>query len=203
MNVHPYEDIEAFAMGALEPGGSQRLLEHADSCPTCAVLLAEAMNSVAGLEPPGNRPLLRQNVAARVYSRPRVVRWAAGVAALAAVIALAVWNYQLQSNRLEVPIAMLVHSHFAHHALRGSPGSAKVIQALDGSWLYLVGDQLKPQSKYYLWESVGGKEREVGQFSTNLRGQAAAYWQQPTAKIEAFVVSTSQQPGAGVELRWP
>ena len=201
MTTHPYDDIEAFALGGLDADAGARLLEHADQCPTCAVLLAEAMRAAAALEPPGER-----NLVARIFSRQprRIAPWIGSFVAAAALIALAMWNVDLRSKIFPVPIASLVHSHFQHHELHGVAGSAKVIQALDGSWLYLVGDELAPRSTYYLWEVVGGKEREVGPFETNSGGQAAAYFESSPAKIQALVVSsTPGEPSNGGDLRWP
>jgi hypothetical protein len=205
MSVHPYEGIEAFAIGALESEDARRLMQHADQCQTCAIVLAEAMQVAAGLEPEQRRPI---NVAARVYPRASrrrtLASWAAGIAAAAALVALTLYNDDLRSSSLNVPVAALVHSHFTHHALRGTIGSAKVIQALDGSWLYLVADNLKPKSEYSLWEIAGARQREVGTFSTNSRGQASAYFQQPAAKVRALIVRAGNQAGSGgPELRWP
>jgi hypothetical protein len=135
----------------------------------------------------------------------RLPAWIASAAA-AAAIALFVWNVQLRSSLLPVPIASLVHSHFEHHPLRGAAGagSAKVIQALDGSWLYLVADGLRPNATYALWDSVSGMQREVGTFRSNARGEAAAYWQQSPAKIQAFTVTVgSAQPSGPGSLHWP
>ncbi len=208
MNMHPYDEIEAFALGGLEIGEASRVLEHAESCPTCGILLAEAMRTVTALEPSDERvPTPMMSVGARVYSRPptRTYAWVASVAA-AAAIALFAWNLDLRSHSLPLPIASLVHSHFEHHALRGAPGagSAKVIQALDGSWLYLVADGLKPNTQYVLKEVVAGSERDVGSFHSNDTGQAAAYWSQPTAKIQEFSIEPQgQSQAAGSGLRWP
>lgn len=207
MNTHPYDEIEAFALGALEIGEGSRVLEHAESCPTCGILLAEAMRTVAALEPSYERALISTRVGKRAYLRPpsRTYAWVASVAA-AAAIALFAWNLELRSHTLALPIASLVHSHFEHHALRGVPGagSAKVIQALDGSWLYLVADGLRPNTQYVLADTVAGGEHDVGSFHSNATGQAAAYWSQPPAKIQGFSIrpkGQSQAPGAG--LRWP
>jgi hypothetical protein len=205
MTTHPYEDIDAFALGALDEQEAARVLEHADACPTCAVLMAEAMRAGSSLEPEGQRRIPRRDGGARLQPRARATwyGWAAAVAA-AATIALFVWNVNLRSGSLEVPIASLVHSHFQHHELRGSGGSAKVIQALDGSWVYLVGDQLAPRSQYYLWETVGGNQREVGAVATNGRGEAAAFFRQPPVKVEAFVLANAPgTPSSAGTLRWP
>lgn len=207
MTTHPYDDIEAFALGGLDQESGNRLLEHADRCPTCAVLLAEAMRAATSLEPVGERPVrLAVSLVSRVHKpvQRNTAIWAAWSGLAAAVVALVIWNADLRSKTFAVPIASLVHSHFEHHALHGLSGSAKVIQALDGSWIYVVGDELTPGSTYYLWEVTGGKERELGSFAVNSHGQATAYWEQPATKIQAFVVSDTQgEPRNGGDLRWP
>ncbi len=127
--------------------------------------------------------------------------WAVGVAAAAAIVGLLVWNLTLRSSMPIVPIAALVHSHFTHHALRGDVGNVKVIQALDGRWLYLVADGLTATTRYELFETADGAKRRVGDFLTTKSGQATAYWEQAPTRIQALqVVSAgSSAPGA----RWP
>lgn len=212
MTTHPYDDIEAFALGGLDDADARRVLAHADQCSTCAVLLSQAMSSVAAMERPEPRrmsapielPTGGSNIVALRRRRWPGAAWWVAAAAVAAAIVLALWNANLRSQSFTVPIASLVHSHFEHHALHGISGAAKVIQSLDGSWLYLVADGLEPHSTYYFWEVTGGHERKIGSFSTNANGRAAAYWQQPAAKITAFVVSSdSSEPTNGGELRWP
>ncbi|HXW50759.1 MAG TPA: hypothetical protein VEJ41_02110 [Candidatus Acidoferrales bacterium] len=201
MISHPYDDIEAYALGALDAQTAASVLEHAEGCATCAVLMADAMTVASALEPQGVRPFAMS--ARSVARQPRAAAYAwVGAVAAAAAIALLAWNVDLRSNTFYVPIASLVHSHFEHHPLHGASGagSAKVIQSLDGSWLYIVGDGLATRSTYELDEVVSGQPHEVGTFTTNARGQAAAYWQQPAQRIQAF----SAVPVNGVgQLHWP
>lgn len=225
MMTHPYDDIEAYALGSLEPEQAQRVIEHADSCPTCAVLMADAMATVhAMLGPQTDRPLDQARVlqrlpkpqlfraSGRAESRTRrsaALPWTLATAALAACLGLLLWNAQLGSRTITVPIASLVHSHFTHHALRaaaaGVPGSAKVIQAVNGQWLYVVADGLKPRTTYELSEIVGGQQRAVGKFSSNDRGDAAAYWEQEPKKIDGFAIAPASDAAkiSKDELRWP
>jgi hypothetical protein len=214
MTEHPHDDIEAFALGALDGLSAQRVLAHADACPTCAVLLAEAMHNTDALEPTRERALKTEIDIAKaacvaghsVEPQRRLSRWAVPAALAAAVVALLVWNLNLslRSTQLVVPVASLVHSHFEHHALRGAVGSAKVLQALDGIWLYLVADGLTPRSRYQLWEKSEGTTHEVGTFTTDAGGVATAYWGQKPQKVASFVVARSaDEATSGGGLRWP
>jgi anti-sigma factor RsiW len=211
---HPYEDIEAFALGGLEPDRQRAVLDHADACPTCAVLLADAMTGVSALaeleEPLAvSRPVPLVADARRSLPRrlaPSV--WFAGAAA-AACLALLLWNVQLRNEAIGVPAAppvvALVHSHFIHHPLTGSVGTAKVIQAVDGHWVYVLADGLTPNARYDLWETRHGGAIKVGEFVTDRDGLAAQYFEQAPGAIEGFSVTGSdktptQDPQA---LRWP
>lgn len=212
MMAHPHDDIESYALGGLEEDAARLVLAHADQCPTCAVLLAEAIRVASSLEPGGERPLskpiaLGDLAPARVVVPgpwSRLTRWTVPLTATAAMVALLVWNLNLRSAVVAVPIASLVHSHFAHHALHGSIGDAKVIQALDGRWLYLLADGLSPKTRYRLFETADGAKREVGAFMTTTSGQATGYWEQTPTQIQAFDVepeaATSSPSGV---LRWP
>jgi len=83
MTQHPYDDIDAFALGSVDDATARALLDHADACPTCAVLLADAMAGVgalASLEAP--RPVKRTSPDIGVtVLRPRrpVSTWIAGM----------------------------------------------------------------------------------------------------------------------------
>jgi hypothetical protein len=190
---HPIDQIEAFALGDLDPAAGNSVLEHADACPTCAILLAEAMSGVAVLaasdaerQQPG-APKVTSLSSRRAGNRP--LAWWTGAAAAAAVV-LGVWNVELRRSQPVLPIASLVHSHFQHHALVSLPsaGSAKVILALDGSWLYALGDGLERNAGYQLWEtrSPSGAPAEVGEFQSDAAGDAAAYWRQPPGPVTAL-----------------
>jgi hypothetical protein len=195
MIQHPHDDIEALALGSLDEVSARRVLAHADECATCAVLVAQAMSAAAALEAEGERPLALPSrlgdiggwaSAARL---PRFVplQWVAGLAAVV-IIGLLVWNLSLRSSMPTVPVASLVHSHFEHHALRGPIGDVKVIQALDGHWLYLLADGLPPRTRFDLFETSDGMQRRVGEFATTASGQATAYWEQAPTRIQALRV---------------
>jgi len=203
-NDHPYEDIEPFALGDLPAERQRDILAHADGCPTCAVLLADAMTGVsalAELEEP--REVLRPAPAAVTEDVRRLVprriapsAWFAGLAA-AACLALLLWNVQLRNEAIGVPaappIAALVHSHFIHHPLTGPAGDAKVIQAVDGRWVYVVADGLTPRSRYVLWETRGNDTVKVGEFSSDGSGSAAQYFEQAPAAIVGYAVTAADQ----------
>lgn len=218
-NDHPYADIDAFALGDLEPDRQRAVLEHADMCPTCAVLLADAMTGVSALaqleepieltRPAPTVSAARRSSARRLPER-RIARstWLAS-AAVAACLALLAWNVQLRNEAIGFPapppVAALVHSHFIHHPLIGPAGDAKVIQAIDGHWVYVLADGLAPRSRYALWEKRGGDTVKVGEFSTDGGGAAAQYFEQAPAAIDAYAVTAADQTPAKDPraLRWP
>ena len=212
MMAHPHDEIEALALGGLDEVTSHRVLEHADACPTCAVLLAEAMSNAQALESGGERPL-REKISfadspvMRGAGGPRAgqLLWMLQVAALAAVVLVIIESIILirgtAVSTFTVPVAALVHSHFTHHALHGEGGNVKVIQDLNGRWLYLVADGLTPKARYDLFETVNGDQREVGQFVSTASGEATAYWEQPSERIERLQVVAVGKPST--VLHWP
>jgi hypothetical protein len=208
MTQHPYDEIEAFALGSLDDAAARALLDHADACPTCAVLLADAMAGVgalASLEAP--RPVTRTSPDIGVtVLRPRrpVSTWVAG-AAIAACLGLILWNVQLRNEAVSVPIGALVHSHFVHHPLTGKAGDAKVLQAADGRWVYVVADGLSPHAHYALWETRGGTTAKVGELVADGRGDATRYFEQPAGQIDGFALTGADKTPASdtLQLRWP
>ena len=213
MMPHPHDEIEAYALGSLDEAAGRRVLEHADQCPTCAVVLADALNAVHMMEAGGERVIekkvrftgslpLRGAFGGRSAYRPSPLLQ---VATIAAVLLIMVGSINLirgmHASPLTVPIASLVHSHFTHHALHGDGGNVKVIQDLNGRWLYLVADGLAPKARYDLFETVNGERREVGQFVSTTSGEATAYWEQAPARIERLQVVSVGTPSA--VLRWP
>jgi hypothetical protein len=198
MSDHPLDQLEAFALGDLEPAAAQSVLDHADGCPVCAPILAEAMKGVAAIaQADGTRAAAVSNFARPAKRRRIDSGWWAAAAATAAAIALAGWNLQLRSNApvvSVVPIAALVHSHFTHHPLHGTGGDAKLLQALDGSWVYFVADGLHGGATYEL--DVDGTK--VGDVKADRTGSAAAFFARPPKKI-----TSASLTGGGVSLRWP
>lgn len=205
MIAHPHDDIEAFALGSLASAALARVLEHADRCPACAVLLADAMQLVEAMDRGADRPV--RSAAIRQFrtasARSRIAGWAAAIAAAAAILGLSLWNNNLRSNVPLVPIASLVHSHFLHHGLHGASGAAKVIQATDGRWLYLVADGLAPKTQYDFFETAGGVRRRLGDFKTDAAGRATSYWEQTSIKIGAYAIMPTGFADPKRELRWP
>ena len=220
MTNHPHDDIEAMVLGELEPTRARAVLTHADACPTCAVLLADAMNGVAALaqlESPREvmrdapRPGAARSPLAVEFIRPRktfqvATAWFAGVAA-AACLALLLWNVQLRNEALDLPIGSLVHSHFVHHPLTNqkSTAAAKVLQALDGRWLYVIADGLTPHSRYDVWETRDGRSFVLGEISTDRAGRGTKYFEQTPGAISAIAVTeTGRTPEQDASaLRWP
>ena len=217
-NVHPYDDIEAFALGDLDSDRQRAVLDHADGCPTCAVLLADAMTGISALVQVEEPREVTRPVPAVSDTRLSTVRqlpsrrvapsaWFAGLAA-AACLALLLWNVQLRNEAIGVPgalpVAALVHSHFIHHPLNGPAGSAKVLQAVDGHWVYVVADGLTPHARYDLWETRGGSTAKVGEFSAGGAGTAAQYFEQAPGTIDGFAVTMAGKPAQDSSaLRWP
>ena len=228
MTNHPHDDIEAFVLGELETPRAQAILVHADACPTCAVLLAEAMNGVAALAQLESPREVMRDAPRRVavespvaiaagspvaveFIRPRKTfraasAWFAGAAA-AACLALLFWNIQLRNDALSVPVSSLVHSHFIHHPLTNpkSTAAAKVLQALDGRWLYVVTDGLAPHTRYDVWETRDGRTLIVGVISTDGAGRVTKYFEQTPGSISALAVTeTGRSPEQDASaLRWP
>ena len=176
MTQHPYDDLEPFALGELDRSAAEAVLQHADECPTCASLLADSIRGVAALanvEAPRAAP-----TPFPLAYKLRRSRWLLGMTTAAALV-FAAWNVELRATTPTVPIDSLVHSHFAHHPLTGSKGSAKIIQALDGSWVYLVADGLRPLARYQL--TIEGKP--LGGVTADLSGRASGYWVRSAGKI--------------------
>jgi hypothetical protein len=191
MTEHPYEDLAAFALGELDSDAADRVLRHADACAACAGILGESMRAVAALAEPD---IPRESsIALKARSRRALFSWPVGVAAAAALL-MAAWNVELRVTEPTLPVAALVHSHFAHHALTGAPGAAKLIYALDGSWVYVVADGLAPLRTYDL--SVDGDR--MGSLRADLFGRATAYWSRAPSTIKS---ATLVGP-AGEALRW-
>jgi hypothetical protein len=219
MMQHPFDEIHSFGLGELPQENAEALLDHADCCTSCAVLVAQAMQGVAALAsdaPPRAsaaplRPLSQSApIALKRKSGPGLL-WP-GVAGLATAASLALfgWNLQLRADRSPIappPVASLVHSHFVHHPLTGvgGAGSAKAIVAADGSWVFVVADQLAPENQFDVWETRGGKQIKLGSFSSDDGGEGTAYFTLPAAKAEAFVLVPSGADPAtdSMALRWP
>lgn len=219
MTAHPYEDLEALALGALDEETSRQVLAHANHCPSCAAVLGQAMRTVAVLEPTGSLDLAGRVVLPTVVPlRPALFERAAKIwrtlalaGAAAACIAI-LWSVNAvrlarstTAVELAVPIASLVHSHFLHHALHGPVGDAKVIQALDGSWIYLVADGLPPNTQYQLLEVAQDQPVHIGEGVTDASGQIAAFWKQPPHHINRFVlnVAAANLFTPSSSLQWP
>jgi hypothetical protein len=176
------------------------------------VLVAEAMRVASAVEPAGERALMQpidvsnlmQTTVRPLRPRSTQLPWVLAFAATAAALVLLVWNADLRSRAVVVPIASLVHSHFEHHALHGASGNAKVIQALDGHWLYLVADGLAPRTTYRLGERTGGAQRFVGEVTTDASGRAAGYWEQAPIRIQALTLDRASAVTPSAQgLRWP
>jgi hypothetical protein len=208
---HPYDDIESFVLGELEPDHAVVVLDHADGCATCAVLLAEAVKGSAALA----NPLTARPSRASLRSRPRLsplTRTWPIIASLAAAacLALLVWNVDLRSTMSALPptpVAALVHSHFVHHPLVSTSGkeSAKAIVAADGSWVYIVADQLTPELPYAVWLTVDGRSSRLGSFAADSVGEGTAFFRMPRSKPQAIAVAPDgEDPAASsAALRWP
>ena len=224
MIEHPFDDLHEFGLGELSPARATALLDHADRCPTCSVLLAEIMSGVAALEAdaPTRANAVPLRVAPAISSAttepPSHVRratgsraWpAAASLATAACLGLFAWNLQLRSAVSPLPptpVRSLVHSHFVHHPLDGAPGagSAKAIVAADGSWVFIVADQLAAENQYDVWETRAGRQIKLGAFTSDGSGEGTAYFAMPAAKAEGFaVVPSGDDPASNASaLHWP
>lgn len=186
---HPTGLLQSLALGELDRDDARAVMEHADSCAACAADLADAMRGVAALAyaTAEERPAHQ-----RPAARARDSRWLVGGLA-AAVLVLGVWNVQLETTAASVPVDALVNSHFAHHALAGAGGHAKLIQALDGSWVYMVATDLRPLHAYDVL--VDGTK--IGSIRADLRGNATGYWHRQAGKI-----ASASLAGQDSTLRW-
>jgi len=205
MTQHPYDEIEAFALGDLDEVSARRVLEHADACPSCAVLLAQSLGGVAALaRGDGERPIAAPASKFLARTGSAGVRKRLGPAALvtgmaAALAALLVWNVNLRSAQPEVPIDALVHSHFLHHSLSGGPGSAKVLLANDGSWFYIVGDGLPARAHYQVTEIRAGRSVKAGSMNARSDGRVTVFWPQAPGPIDGVKIVGPN----GASLHWP
>jgi anti-sigma factor RsiW len=219
MMQHPFDEIHTFGLGELPPENAEALLDHADRCPSCAVLVAEAMQGVGALAsdtpPRASATPLRAHVqdtpvaAKRKPGRNLLWPGVAGLATAASLVLFA-WNLQLRSDRSPIappPVASLVHSHFVHHPLTGvgGAGSAKAIVAADGSWVFVVADRLAPENQFDVWETRGGKQIKLGSLTSDDAGEGTAYFALPAAKAEGFaLVQSGADPATdSMGLRWP
>jgi hypothetical protein len=208
---HPYDDIETFVLGELESDRAVVVLDHADSCATCAVLLAEAIRGSAALANPLTARPGRESLRTipRLSAMTRTWPIVASLA-VAACLALFVWNVDLRSNMSALappPVAALVNSHFVHHPLVSTSGkeSAKAILAADGSWIYVVADQLTPELTYAVWLTEGGRSTRLGTFTADEAGEGTAFFSTPHSKPQAIAVAPDgEDPAASsAALRWP
>jgi hypothetical protein len=190
MTDHPIDDLQSFVLGDLDRPAADAVLAHADTCPDCSAIIADAMIGMSALAAAEGE---RKPVPIRRTTRHARTAWLAGLAT-AATLAMGVWNVELQTTRSAVPVDALVHSHFTHHPLTGASGDAKLIQAVDGSWVYLVADGLRPLERYEL--SVNGKL--VGDLRADAGGQATAFWRRAPGTIAAASLASAD----GLSLRW-
>jgi len=188
MTEHPTGLLQSLALGELDRDETRTVMEHADACGECAAMLADAMRGVAVLASASDEPVPSTSRTIR----GRDSRWLVGLLA-AAVLVLGLWNVQLETTAASVPVDALVHSHFAHHALTGSGGQAKLIQALDGSWVYVVATGLHPLRAY----DVQVNETTIGSIRADLAGNATGFWRRPAAKITSAALA-----GPDSSLRW-
>jgi len=189
MMEHPTDLLQALALGELDRDEARAVMQHADACAACAAELADAMRGVAalaGAEGAERQPQLKP------FVRGKDSRWLVGSLA-AAVLVLGLWNVQLETTAPSVPVAALVHSHFAHHALAGAGGQAKLIQALDGSWVYIVATGLRPLRAYDVL--IDGTK--IGSIRADLTGDATGYWRRQAGKITSAALA-----GQDSVLRW-
>jgi len=215
---HSFDDIQEYAFGELAPERAQALLDHADQCQTCAVLVAEAVQGVAALE--SDTPARESATPLRTVAGPAPIAtlkpgrgraWPALAGlATAACLGLFAWNMQLRtavSPLAPTPVEALVHSHFVHHPLTGAAGSgnAKAIYAADGSWVFIVADQLAAENQFDVWEKRDGHQVRLGTFTADYSGEGTAYFKVPAGKPEGFdVVAAGHDPAADLSsLHWP
>jgi anti-sigma factor RsiW len=140
------EDASLYALGSLEPHLVQAFDREAFECDECAHRLADA---AAALERIALEDLRLGHAPRRLrlgLRRARPDRMIAICALAAALIVAVLAGWRMASlersvAQNDVAFATIVHSHFAHAQFTPTTPaapSAKVLYALDGSWLYVI-----------------------------------------------------------------
>ena len=186
--AHVGENAELYALGLLEARERAAIDAHVAGCSTCMRRVGEAEETAAILAQSLPRYAVSPRLAerlARAANAPEQVRagrpvvvhlprrvhpaWFAGMAAVAAAIAITFSGYETFRERSslqteEVALATVARSHFFHQTLANAAPSdsltAKVLYARDGAWFYVIVDE--PPPALHVMETVGGVERDLG-----------------------------------------
>jgi anti-sigma factor RsiW len=142
--VHVDEDLELYALGVLSDEERARVEAHVAACSQCSARLGDAEAVVAKLAlayPPSTVAPLRL---ARIAS-PWIAAAAAFVLAVGITLAALLQTHRLQAQvgADDAVLATIATSHFNHaefsKTAAGAP-AAKVLNARDGAWLYVIVD---------------------------------------------------------------
>jgi len=178
---HVRNHAEAYVLGWLSDDERRAVDAHAAGCAECLQSLGEAERTVTSLAAALPRSLPSAQLARRLSGADapaagrrapspllHATRWFAPLAAAAALVlvlggTLAV-NQNLRGELAdnELALVQVVNSHFNHvsmNAVAGA-GSAKVLYARDGGWIYVVADN--PPAGAHVFASVAGAERDLG-----------------------------------------
>ena len=180
--AHVQDQVEAYALGALEDSERAAVDAHIAGCDACLQLVGRAEETVASLTatlpslrpPAGLGARLTNSAGISGEERPMrspLLRFRAfAPLATAAALALALGGtlVQNQSMRGELTqengaLTHVVHAHFLHVTMTPGPGeavAAKILFARDGSWIYVLAD--RPPEGVHVVVTVGGVERDLG-----------------------------------------
>jgi hypothetical protein len=189
MNKHIGDSAELYALGVLDASERHEIEAHVALWDTCARELGRAeaivvsLDSAAVVRHEAPKRLLQRIIASadntppllskelRLRGKlllPRVTAWSALAAAMLLFVS-GVWlvreNTALRTSiaRNDLAFVTVARSHFRHTNFSGNSAdapTAKVLYALDGSWLYLIIDQADCACRLNAHTASG--ERDLG-----------------------------------------
>jgi hypothetical protein len=158
---HFDEDLELYALGALDRAQAQAVEDHTAGCAECSRRLGEAERTVASLdaltvplfEPPAElgariASSARSVVPLRPRRRPNLVRWGTLAACFAVAAAGVTGTREVVQDRATIAgddraFSAIAASHFAHTTFtKTAPDAptAKVLWGKNPQWLYVIVD---------------------------------------------------------------
>jgi hypothetical protein len=215
---HPDDNLELYALGALDRDEARAVDDHVATCSQCARRLGEAERAVVSLdaltvpmfEPPAElatRIAASSRTVVPLVPRPRlnVARWGA-LAACIAVVAIGVTGTrEVTQDRATIAaddraFSAIAVSHFAHTTftkLVPDAPTAKVLWGKSPHWLYVIVDSPSCACDVIATTAMG--ERDLG--APNPRGATATLFvpeADGVAQVElrrgATVLSTAKHP---------
>jgi hypothetical protein len=215
MNDHLEDDAELYAIGALGAEDAARAERHLASCVACASRVSQAQFVSVSLAAslPSTRPssgLARRIADSAAASKRealparRDLRLLATAAAFAlALIGFAVTTFALKDRVAtdDLAIATLVHGHFKHVTLEslGSPAlDAKVLYAVDGSWVYVIAYRPNGTLRAVVMTTSG--EVPIGVLQPS--GSSASLLARPRDRVRSIVLMRNGEAVARATLAY-